>query len=103
MPTGALTILPAPQIGVDLQRQGSRCIDFTEELRGSLALFNLAQLAVHFAKLVAATTALVIYVVLIKAPQKPRRLLALASLPFVYMITLRLTDALIQNVLSYCY
>ena len=80
-----------------------QCINFTNELRGSLNLFGAGFLAPYFSQAVAATTALFFYLLMIKIPKKPKRVLALLSFPLVYLITLKLMDYTVVNLFSYCY
>jgi len=79
------------------------CINFTNELRGSLNLFGAGFLAPYFSQAVAATTTLFFYLVMIRVPKKSKRLLALLSLPLIYLIMLKLIDYSVVNLFSYCY
>lgn len=79
------------------------CIDFSKELERSLGLFNAGFLASYFPQIVAVTSALILYVFFTKAFSKPKRFLALISLPITYLTTLVLTNFLITDILSYCF
>lgn len=81
----------------------SRCIDFIDELRGSLALFSAGFLADYFSHVVAGTAALFVFLVLMKASAKSKRFLAVTSLPLVYLIVLRAIEHAIITYLSYCF
>lgn len=81
----------------------ARCINFIEELRGSLSLFGVGALADYFPNLAAGTTALFVLLVFLKAFSKPKRLLAVMSLPLVYLTTLRVAQHAVREYLSYCF
>lgn len=87
----------------DRQTQSVRCIDFKKELENSLDLLNLGFLARYFSTLVATTTSLLVYIYLIKAPKKPKKILAIFMLPITYYIAFNLIDYLATNIFSYCF
>jgi len=83
--------------------QNPRCIDFTKELTRSLDLVGLGFLANYFTQTVAATAALLVYIFFLKAFSKPKKFLALLSLPTTYIVVFLLISFLIKNAFSYCY
>lgn len=87
----------------DKQNKSVRCIDFKKELEASLDLVKLGFLAQYFSFLVASTISLLIYIFLIKAPKKPKKLIAIISLPLTYLIIFNLIEYLTANVFSYCF
>ncbi len=86
----------------DVVSNTTHCIDFTSELRGSLNLFGTGFLADYFPHFVALISAFTVYTIFQKAFPKPRKILAILSLPVVFIATFKLTTIVIENYLSYC-
>lgn len=84
-------------------QSAQHCINFSQELRASLDLLHAGVLADYFPQAAAATSALAAYLFLMKAFAKPKKVLALCSLPVVYLLSLKLAHYLIVNVFSYCF
>ena len=78
------------------------CIDFTTELADSLSLFGLSSLAPYFPQFSAFITALLGYLFFTKAFPKPKKALAIISLPIIYYFSLKISIYLIKNIFSYC-
>lgn len=79
------------------------CINFTNELASSLDLFGIGFLAQYLPHLAAFTSSLLVFLFFIKAFAKPKRLLAIISIPITYFAAFKIFIFLIEEVFSYCY
>ncbi len=78
------------------------CLDFTTELADGLSLFGMSFLAPYFPQFSAFITTLLGYLFFTKAFPKPKKTLAIISLPIIYFLSLKISIYLINNIFSYC-
>lgn len=100
--TSLLTVHKLLGLPKDRQNSAIMCVDFNRELKESLVLFRLSFLADYFPQLIAATSALIIYLTFIKPSPESKWFPSLIILFLVYFLTLKFSLFLTHNLLSYC-